>query len=64
VTDTPPRLSRRTVLAAGAAGATLVGTTIAFSPADARGAAGEKVFQHGTASGDRPPGGYDGHNRL
>ena len=43
------------MLAAGAAGATLAGTTIAFSPADARGAAGEKVFQHGIASGDPTP---------
>jgi hypothetical protein len=35
------------VLAAGAAGATLAGTTSAFSPADANGAAGEKVFRQG-----------------
>ena len=55
MTDTDPQLPRRTVLAAGAAGATLAGTTIAFSPADARGAAGEKVFQHGIASGDPTP---------
>jgi hypothetical protein len=64
VTDADPQLPRRTVLAARAAGATPAGTTIAFSPADARGAAGEKVFHHGIASGGRPPGGYDGHNGL
>ena len=55
MTDTHTLLPRRTVLAAGAAGAALTGTTIASSPADARGAAGEKVFRHGIASGDPTP---------
>jgi alkaline phosphatase D len=53
VTDSPTQLPRRTVLAAGAAGATLAGTTLS-SPATARSGAGG-VFRHGIASGDPTP---------
>ena len=49
---TETHLPRRTVLAAGAAGATLAGTTLP-SPAVARGSNG--VFRHGIASGDPTP---------
>jgi alkaline phosphatase D len=51
VTET--HLPRRTVLAAGAAGATLAGTTLS-SPAAAR-AGSDGVFRHGIASGDPTP---------
>ena len=52
MTDTQPQLHRRTSSRPAPLERPLAGTTIAFSPADARGAAGEKVFQHGIASGD------------
>ncbi len=55
VTDRHQQLPRRTLLAAGAAGATLAGTTLS-SPATARvGPGSDAVFRHGIASGDPTP---------
>ena len=60
MTDTHAQLPRRTVLAAGAAGATLAGTPLVAStlasPATASaGPAANAVFRHGIASGDPTP---------
>ena len=55
MTDRHQQLPRRTVLAAGAAGATLAGTTMS-APATARvGPGSDAVFRHGIASGDPTP---------